>query len=172
MNCKQCNQQIAEDALFCKNCGYQEPLEAQKAKVAQAKYKLKNVFIGQTHLPLFLIFTICFTVMAVSQVINTLTGGLWGFLGGILPTIFMIIATVGLWKCYTAKDNATLAGAFNNASIYDAYQRVMYTISIVLTSIFGSLGIILVFASGSLLGSAMDTLDSDLGSAAKTGAAA
>ena len=157
MNCKQCNQPQAENELFCKNCGYQAPLEAQKAKVAQAKYSLKNIFIGHTHSVLFLIFTICFTVMTASQVINMFTGGLAGIIGGILNAIFMIIATVGLWKCYAAKDNATLVGAFSKASIFDAFQSVMYTISIVLVSIFGAIVIILTFAGGSALGSMTDS---------------
>ena len=140
MNCKQCNQPIAENELFCKHCGYKGPQEEQKVKVAEAKQRLRDILIPQCHTPIFLIFTICFTIMTISQVASIFTGGF----GNILPAIFMIVGTVGLWGSRGAKDNAHLVKKIKKASAYDAYVKVIYSIIVTLLTI-AFFGMIIVY---------------------------
>lgn len=157
MNCKQCNQPLAENELFCKNCGHQGPLTEQQKKVDEVRNRVEGVLLTQCKSVMFLIVAICFTVMTLAQVINMLSGGLMGILGGILPAIFMIIATVGLWKSYLAKEKSELASSLKNASIYDQYTNVIYTISIVLLVILMVIMMALVGMGGAALGEMAET---------------
>ncbi len=155
MNCKQCNQPIAENELFCKHCGYKGPQEEQKVKVAEAKQRLRDILIPQCHTPLFLIFTICFTLMTISQVASIFTGGF----GNILPAIFMIVGTVGLWGSRGAKDNAHLVKKIKRASAYDAFIKAIYSIIIVIMTIglLGALTMVVLAHVG--ISSVTDDLD-------------
>ncbi len=88
---------------------------------------------------MFLIFTICFSIMTVFSVVSIFSGSY----GELLPTVFMLIATVNMWLSYFRKDNLSLAKSLKSSSIYDAYNRVMYTVSLVLTVIVTILGVVL-----------------------------
>ena len=125
MNCKQCNQPLAENELFCKNCGHQGPLTEQQLKVVDLKKKADNTLLAQCKSVLFLIITICFTVMTIAQLIAMISGGVTGILGGILPMIIMIVATVNLWKSYACKDKASLVTPIKKASAFDQYMNIM-----------------------------------------------
>jgi hypothetical protein len=158
MNCKKCNHPQEANELFCKECGYPAPLQEQKEKVSRLKGKAAKVLIDQSHSPLFLVFTICFSVMLLSYVAASVLGGIFTIGAAILSLIFMIIATVGLWKSFAAKDGDTLGASLKKASIYDGYQSVMATISFVLMIIFTALITVAFIISAS---AAFDQLGSE-----------
>ena len=145
MNCTKCNSPVEDGALYCPECGNQFAVDEQKAKVNQAYANTKNLIAKQLKSPIFLVVAILFSVMFASNAISMITGGIGSILGGILPFIFMLIATIGLWKAYVGKD---LPKALRQASIYDAYTRVMHTIAIVLLTILGVLSFILLLIAG------------------------
>lgn len=151
MHCTRCNAPLEEGALYCKACGTQHAVLQQRAKVEEIAANIKGLIITKLKSPVFLVTAILFTLMFVGQIASMFTGGIGGFFGGILPFIFMLIATIGLWKGYAAKAAADASAALRKASIYDAYIRVLYTISIVLTGISAFLCIILVAAGGQLV---------------------
>lgn len=163
MNCTKCGQPLEGGALFCKQCGYQHAVNEQKARVNEAAANSKGLLRAQAHSVMFLIFAIAFSAMFASQTISMFQGGFFGILGGILPFIFGLISVIGLWKCYTAKDDASLSRALRSASMIDAYQRVMYTISIVFTTI----GVVILFAicafAGGAIGEATESSDATAG---------
>ncbi|MBP3314580.1 MAG: zinc ribbon domain-containing protein [Clostridia bacterium] len=145
MNCTKCNSPVEDGALFCAECGDQFAVNEQKAKVNKAYEDTKNLIAKQLKSPIFLIVAILFSVTFLGQVISMLTGGISAILGGILPFIFMLIATIGLWKAYAGKD---ISKSLRQASIFDAYTRVMYTISIVLISIVGVATFVMLLVAG------------------------
>ena len=146
---------MAENELFCKHCGYKGPQEEQKVKVAEAKQRLRDILIPQCHTPIFLIFTICFTIMTISQVASIFTGGF----GNILPAIFMIVGTVGLWGSRGAKDNAHLVKKIKRASAYDAYIKTIYSIILVLIFIAWLAALVMVVMAHVGVSSVTDDLD-------------
>ena len=154
MNCKQCNQPIAENELFCKNCGYQGPLAEQKEKHDQAKLKLDSNLISQSHSVIFLIVAICFTVMTVSQIPSIFTFNIFALIGALLPLIFMIKSTIGLWQSYTAKDKAALVKGLKNAASYDSFQTIICTIVAIVVFIVFVIVEIAIVSGGSFLMSA------------------
>ena len=162
MNCKKCNHPQEANELFCKECGYPAPLQEQKEKVSQLKERSTGVLIGQSHSPLFLVFTICFSVMLLTFVASSVLGGIVSIISAILPLIFMIIATIGLWKSFAAKDGDTLGASLKSASIYDGYQSVMATISFIAMIVLSGLIVIALIISGS---AAFEHMGSDVGSA-------
>ena len=149
MNCTKCSHPLQEGEVFCKQCGYQFAVAEQKEKIAAAKGKTKGVLAAHLHSVIFLIFTICFTVMFVTSTISMFTGDPAAIVAGILPFIFMLIAVIGLWKCYSVKSADDVHKAsLKKASIFDAYTRVMYTISIVIASIATAIIAVLLFVAG------------------------
>lgn len=156
MNCTKCGQPLDEGALYCTACGNQHAVNEQRAKVNAAAANLKGVLSSSTKNLMFLIFSIAFSAMTASTVISAFSGGFSGILSNALNLVFMIIATVGLWKCYLAKDNVALVSGFRSASIYDAFNRVMWTISIVFTSIGFAIAFILTIAGGDLFADIFD----------------
>ena len=170
MNCTKCNSPVEEGALYCTVCGNQFAVNEQKAKVNEAYANTKNLIAKQLKTPVFLVVAILFSVIFVSQVISMISGGIFGIISGILPFIFMLIATIGLWTGYTAKDASKVSKALRQASIYDAYTRVMHTISIVLLSIIGVLAFIFTLIGGLALGGAVsDAGAEDAGSSVAGG---
>lgn len=151
MNCTKCNATLADEAIYCAECGDQFAVNAQRAKVGEAFAKTKTILVNQTKHPIFLVVAILFSVMFASQVITMFSGGISGIFSGILPFIFMLLATIGLWKTYAAKEAAPLEASLRSASIYDAYTSVMYTIYIVLLSIFGAITAIIMLLGGKLV---------------------
>ena len=152
MNCTKCSHPLQEGELFCKHCGHQFAVAEQREKIAAAKAKTKGVLAANLHSVIFLIFTICFTVMFVTTTINMFTGGFTTILSGILPFIFMLIAVIGLWKSYSVKSADDLHKAsLKKASVFDAYTRVMYTISIVMASIATAIIAVLLFVGAEFL---------------------
>ncbi|MBE6594537.1 MAG: zinc ribbon domain-containing protein [Ruminococcaceae bacterium] len=148
MNCTRCNAPLEEDALYCKSCGTQHAVLEQKAKIEGITANIKGLIVTKLKSPLFLVAAILFSIMFASTISSVFSGGFAGIAGSILSFIFMLIATIGMWKGYASKTPADAASALRKASIYDAYQRVMYTISIVLTSIMAVICIILVALGG------------------------
>ena len=148
MNCTKCSHPLQEGEVFCKQCGYQFAVAEQKEKIAAAKGKTKGVLAAHLHSVIFLIVAICFTVMFVTQTISIFTGQF----AGILPWIFMLIAVIGLWKSYSVKSADDVhKAALKKASIFDAYTRVMYTISIVMASIATVIIAVLLFVGAEFL---------------------
>ena len=136
MNCTKCSHPLQEGELFCKQCGYQFAVAEQKEKIAAAKGKTKGVLAAHLHSVIFLIVAICFTVMFVTKIGSMFTGNPAAIVSGIFDFIFMLIAVIGLWKSYSVKSADDVhKAALKKASIFDAYTRVMYTISIVMASI-------------------------------------
>ncbi len=161
MNCTKCNAALADDAIFCPECGDQFAVNEQRAKVSEAFANTKNLIVKQLKTPIFLVVAILFSVVFASNTINMISGGIGGVISGLLPCIFMLIATIGLWKAYTAKETAGVNKALRQASIYDAYTSVIYTIAIVLLSILGAIMFILMLLSGSLLSGAAEGLGAE-----------
>ena len=152
MNCPKCNQPLNAGEIICKSCGHRVALAEQQAKVEAAKNNIKNSLAANLHSVIFLLFTICFTVMFATQLISMFTGGIPSIVQGILPFIFMLIATIGLWKSYAAKSGDKLGRAsLRKASVFDAYTRVMYSISIVLVSILTAILAVVLLISAEAL---------------------
>ena len=141
----------------------EQQLATQREKCQNSKQSLKTTLLDQLRSPMFLIIAICFTVMTASFVISSLQSGISGIFSNILPLIFIIIATVGLWNAYSAHKGKDLAKSMRQASIYDAYNRVIYSITMWLIGIGGVL-----LAVGCFIGSS--SLSSLLGSMGEEGA--
>ena len=134
MNCKQCGNPIDENKLVCQNCGYQGPLNEERAKLEELRERKKNLVFNMVKKPIFLALTIAISVATVINIINILRGDV----SGLIESLFMGISAVGLWSCYLAKDNGALNGALRNASLYDAYNRIIYTVlAVVDVVVFG-----------------------------------
>ena len=150
MNCIKCGSPLEDNAIFCENCGNQFAVNEQKENVANALSRTKNLIIKWVNSPVFLIISILFTINFATYAIYVFQGGT-DLASALLPLIFMLISMIGLWRSYSAKSAANLNKTLRQASIYDAYQRVMYTIGIVLLCIFGVLTLVLLFACGDLI---------------------
>ena len=83
--------------------------------------------------------------------IGRVVGFLYGDFAAPIEGAFMIIAAVGMWLCYCAKDNNKMAKELRAASIHDAYVRVILTIWIVVLSTLLVGFSILCFVSACLL---------------------
>ncbi len=145
MFCKKCGTQLDENAVVCTNCRDAFAVNAQKQKIGAISAQQRDVMLKRMNGPLMLVMAICFSVVLLCTLINAILGGIFSILSAILPLVFMIIATVGLWKCVAAKSGSDIAGTMNKASIYDAYQRVMMTIVQVLLWIFFGIITIAIF---------------------------
>ncbi len=164
MNCKKCNAKLHEGDLFCPECMDRFAVNEQKEKVAEASKAAKNTVLKQLNNIIFLIMAICFSAMAIPTVIAAFTGLPMSLFSQALPLIFMIITVVGLWMGYLAKENADLNKILRRASIYDAYNSVMYTIAIVLVAISGTVLAVALFIGGSVAsGAASDAFGSQAG---------
>ena len=161
MNCTKCNAVLEDGALFCETCGDQIAVNEQKAKVNRALANNKDLIVKQLKSPIFLIVSILFSVMFVGQIGSMISGGIFGIISSILPFIFMLIATIGLWKGYAAKNTEAASSALLKASIFDAYTRVMHTISIVLLYIVGILAFVITLISGLAAGGAASEMGAD-----------
>ena len=135
MNCKRCNHPMENDALFCHHCEYSQKLEEQRERYDRLKADRGRVVLNKCHSLLFLVFTIMFTAMTACFVVSAVLGGILSIMGAGLPLVFMIIATVGLWKCYSAKSRDQLADSLKTASIYDGYINVLLFIGFIVVSI-------------------------------------
>lgn len=131
MICKQCNNILNDDACICDACGFKARLAIERDKLEELKEKQRGQAAAGCREILFLIFTICFTVMTVGSAASVLGGNL----ADALSAVFMIISTVGLWRAYFARDAKTLAASLRDASIFDAFCRVMQTVAAVVTGI-------------------------------------
>lgn len=144
MNCKQCGNPIDENKLICQNCGYQGPLMEEREKLKELREKRKSLLITMVKKPTFLALAIALSVAAAMGAINALRGDV----GGLIETVLMVLSAVGLWGCYFAKDNNALSGALRNASLYDAYNRIIYTIlAVVDIVVFGLVSVVLFILS-------------------------
>lgn len=147
MKCKSCNNNIPSGDQFCRKCGRPSPLTEQKNKIATSRQRLVSLPRERAHSPLFIIIAIVFTLMSIGRAVGLLYGDFTAPIEG----AFMIIAAVGMWLCYCAKDNDKMAKELRAASIYDAYVRVVLTIWIViLSTVFVGFSI-LCFVSAYLL---------------------
>ena len=130
MNCTQCQQPLKDGALYCEHCGHQFAVEEQRRKVNAARAKTRSILAAQFHSGLFLALTICFTVAFATQT------------GGLLSFIFMLIAMIGMWKCYAAKTADNLQGSsIRLVSIFDSYNNVIHTIYIVIATVITSFAV-------------------------------
>lgn len=150
MQCTKCNSPVDEGALYCKACGNQFAVNEQKQKVNECLTNTKDLIVKKMKTPIFLVVAILFTVVFIGQLSSMLSGGIGSIISGILPFIFMLITTIGLWKCYAAKGTAGVSKSLRQASIFDAYTRVMHTISIVLLSIAAAVLFVICILGGGL----------------------
>ena len=127
MKCDKCGKALLAEELFCKECGHEQAYHQQRKILHEAEANQKNFIKKKFHSPLFLITTICFTVITLFS------------LPSIIPAIFMIITTVGLWRCYLAKSDETLVKGIKNMKAYDMFNRVCLYISMG----FSTLGFVL-----------------------------
>ncbi len=132
MICKHCNTPIEDGSLICNNCGFEGPLNDARAEINALYEKRSRQPAAVCRSPLFLAFTICLSIISLINAYSVMCGGV----GGILPTVFMAISAVNLWLCYCNKDVRSIAPAIRNASLYDAFERVMQIISMVMTLVF------------------------------------
>ena len=144
MICKSCRQQIEDNALFCKHCGYKPFIEAQKERVDKAKLKVGDTVVTSAKSPLMVVSAIIYSVMLLGYVISAASGGITGILGAALSVAFMIVSLVGLWKCVGAKDRYSAANAFRRLSCYDNFNVVMATIAFVFSIIIGAIIVLAV----------------------------
>lgn len=142
MRCKKCDSHMSEGELFCHECGYQGRLEEQRAKIKMLKIKHRGIVLDKVHSPLFLILAIFMSLMTVIKVIPLV----YADFSVLLEAAFLIMATVGLWISFAAKENYRLARSLRLASVHDAFIRVIFTIVIVFGAIFLTGLVIAVFA--------------------------
>lgn len=147
MKCKNCNNPIPNGEHFCRKCGHPSPIMEQRNKIAGVREKLTSLPREKAHSPLFVIIAIVFTLMTIGRGMNLL----YGDYSVLLEGVFMGIAVIGIWLCYTAKDNKKMASALRTASIHDAYVRVLFTIWIVLASVIFIGFAIICFVAACLL---------------------
>ena len=149
MTCKKCNHQMEENATFCTECGYSPEVENHRNKLTEMKKRAMDNVINHCHSPLFLVFTILLTVVLGASVLGSLlSGGILGFIFTSLPTVFVILVVVGLWKAFSAKDKDSIPSALRLGSIYDGFGNVAFTVFLVLFGILGGFGIILSMFNG------------------------
>lgn len=147
MICEKCHAALEEDALFCHVCGDQFAANRQKEKVNRAFLNTRNIIFKQTKSPIFMTVSIFLSVI--------LAFGICGeseFFSGVLSCVFMAIAVVGAWSCYATKKYEALAGALRRASIFDAYLRVVHTVSAVLLSVLCAVSVIFALFMGAETG--------------------
>ncbi len=125
MNCKNCGNPLDENKLVCQGCGYQGPLMEERERLESLREKKRTLIFDMAKKPIFLAAAIALSAASVISI----------FSASLLEAIFMIISAVGLWSCYMAKDGRTISGSVRNASLFDAYNRVMFTISAVLSGL-------------------------------------
>ena len=156
MNCKQCGNPVDENKLVCQSCGYQGPLMEEREKLDELREKKRNLVGTMVKKPTFLAFAIAISVAAVIHIINILRGDV----SGLIEAVFMGISAVGLWSCYLAKDNGAIPGALRNASLYDAYNRIIYTVlAVVDVAVFGLIAVVLFVLSADKSGTLSNSSD-------------
>ena len=148
MICKNCNASLSDEALYCPVCGDKFAEREQKERVNSAFANTKDILVKKTKSYVFLAAAILFSVILASQATNMLGGGLPGIVSGILPFIFMLMTVIGMWTSYGAKSADKLVRSLRQASMFDAYTRVIHTIYIVLFSILGVVAVIGSFFLG------------------------
>ena len=94
MICKHCNNNIDEGVLICPSCGLGGPLAEAREKHEELKRRRDGLVRSAVHSPMFLIFTVCFSIMTVFSVVSIFSGSY----GELLPTVFMLIATVNMFS--------------------------------------------------------------------------
>ena len=142
MKCKKCDSPINEGELFCRTCGYKGKLEEQKIKLKQLKMKHRGIVLDKVHSPLFLVVSIFFSAMTLAKLVPIVYNDFSGF----FESVFMIIATIGLWTSFASKENDRLARSLRLSSIYDAFIRVILTICIVVGATIIAFAVIGIFA--------------------------
>ena len=109
----------------------------------KAGKKIEGVLRAQTQSKEFLIFTGCFTIMMISFVLSTITGGISEIFKGLIPAICMIVATIGLWRSRKMTDGEMLSKTIKKASAYDGYLFVVYAILTIIV-LLGYIGIMVM----------------------------
>ena len=134
MKCDKCGNALIDQEMFCKKCGHEQAYHQQKKALYEVEEKQKSFVKRKCHSPLLLITAILFTLITFFS------------LPSIIPAIFMIITTVGLWRCYFAKSDETLIKGLGNMKAFDMFIRgIGYFISgiSILAFIFYSISIVL-----------------------------
>ena len=160
MTCAKCNASVADGQLYCPQCGDQFEVNKQRAKVSAAFANTKNILLKQTKHPIFLVVAILFSVMFASQ-LSSVASGFFGIVITVITFVCMLLATIGLWRSFAAKDPAILGKTLRSASVYDAFNSVMCTIGIIVVSILGGIGAVASFFMDSL-GSSDAAVDAEL----------
>lgn len=160
MNCPKCNQPLENGALYCPACGDRFASTAQKARVKYVLNNVRSIPAYKTKSPLFIISSICFTLLFLIQLIPWLSDVfdqitdlpdsmlllMISMTVGALPVLFMLLSVIGMWKSVAAKNGTDASGALSMASTYDAYCSVIATLFIVLFAISAGIDILFIFA--------------------------
>ncbi len=160
MICKKCNNEIKDGEILCQSCGRAEPLMEERAKHGELLEREKTVLLREKKKPSFIIFTICLTAAALFNGLLAIKGNYLA----IVNAAFMIIGCVGYWRAFAAKSGDTLGAGLKNASAYDNYNAVMFTLYAALSGIGGvGFGALLFVVAGSLPTSEITQLINILG---------
>ena len=160
MNCPKCNQPLENGALYCPACGDRFASTAQKARVKYVLNNVRSIPAYKTKSPLFIISSICFTLLFLFQLIPWLSDVfdqitdlpdsmlllMISMTVGALPVLFMLLSVIGMWKSVAAKNGTDASGDLSMASTYDAYCSVIATLFIVLFAISAGINILFIFA--------------------------
>ena len=141
MKCVKCNRNMEDGELICKNCGYEAPLMEARERLEFVKEKQRNAVLSASKSSLFFGMTICFSIMTLAASVMAIMGNLIA----VLPVIFMIISAVGYWKMFVSKDNIRLTESLKTASIFDAYNRVIFMLVGVVTIVVAAAASIAMF---------------------------
>lgn len=165
MNCKKCNARIADNALYCSNCGDRTAEHAQKEKIQALKKRIMGILKEQLRSPLFLILAICISIIAIFQIIgafnnfsNLSSGGLEALmlLFNVMLSVFCILSMIGTWKLYFSSNDAVNA---KDIGLFAFYPRVQRVIAVMINIFAGiSSGFLLLggFIGGSIMSSIGD----------------
>ena len=163
MFCPNCNNEVADGTLVCNTCGAPVARIEQEHKVAAAKEAVGNSVKKWFLSPLFIVIASIVSLLALFDVIATIVGladftftsVIFGLVFNMIPAIFLIIATVAVWKIVASR-KAPIDGAnIKKVAKYFGVMRGMQIVYVVLTAILGTffimLGMLAITGEGAVI---------------------